>query len=101
MPVYDYHCSACDADFERSRSVDDRDHPIACPSCRQPSQRAFSPSTSFALRGDGWAKDGYGRPATGADMRAGRLKPKDLEKIPYVDREGKLRDATTNKVMAG
>lgn len=32
MPVYDYTCSHC-GDFRLFRSIEERNHPTACPSC--------------------------------------------------------------------
>lgn len=55
---------------------------------------------SHRLKGSGWAKDGYGRAPTGADYREGRLKPKDLQDIPVVGQDGKLRDKN-GAVIAG
>ncbi len=43
MPIYEYHCPACETDFERLvRSAEERDQP-ACPQCgARRSERKFS-----------------------------------------------------------
>ena len=42
MPIYEYHCSACGADFESIRPVSRADDPTECKSCRQPATRQIS-----------------------------------------------------------
>jgi putative FmdB family regulatory protein len=33
MPLYEYHCDACDSEFEKRRAIKDADAPIECPEC--------------------------------------------------------------------
>lgn len=33
MPIYEFHCDACDKDFEQMTTMSARDQKIACPSC--------------------------------------------------------------------
>jgi putative FmdB family regulatory protein len=33
MPLYEYHCSDCEKDFEEFRSLENRDAPAKCPAC--------------------------------------------------------------------
>lgn len=33
MPLYEYHCKACDRDFEKRRAIQDADAPTQCPEC--------------------------------------------------------------------
>lgn len=33
MPVYEYHCAACDRRFEALRPMSQADAPLACPRC--------------------------------------------------------------------
>jgi putative FmdB family regulatory protein len=49
MPLYDFKCTECTDP-----------HP-KCEECGEPTIRIIS-STSFALKGDGWYKDGYSKP---------------------------------------
>ncbi len=57
MPIYEYHCPACDKTFERFQKISDP--PLAeCPECGKQVRRLIS-QTSFALKGGGWYKDGY------------------------------------------
>lgn len=98
MPTYDFECS-CGHAFEANVPIAQRES-ARCPSCNHQAPRVFAPSTAFTLRGTGWSADGYARPPTGADLRAGKLSPKDLRDIPVVDREGRLRNKD-GKVIAG
>ena len=42
------------------RSIKDRNKSVACDRCMVVSERIIDP-VAFQLRGDGWAKDGYGK----------------------------------------
>ena len=33
MPIYEFHCDACDASFDERVSISDRDHKVTCPKC--------------------------------------------------------------------
>ncbi len=33
MPMYEFHCEACDASFDERVSVDQRDRAVTCPQC--------------------------------------------------------------------
>ena len=60
MPTYSYHCRVCSNDFEVEQKMTDKAW-AECPKCRVGcSNRLVSSGTSFSLKGDGWAKDGYG-----------------------------------------
>lgn len=41
MPLYDYHCPACQHDFEDFRPMDEAEPP-ACPKCARAAQRCVS-----------------------------------------------------------
>jgi putative FmdB family regulatory protein len=60
VPIYEYKCPACGRTFEERRKHDDRDRPARCPTeaCATEAVRLVS-RTSFALKGGGWASDGY------------------------------------------
>ena len=60
MPLYAYQCYECGKVQEVMRSVKNRDKSIACDHCMCTSKRIIGPVT-FYLKGDGWAKDGYGK----------------------------------------
>jgi putative FmdB family regulatory protein len=66
MPLFCHRCIVCDHRFEvlvSARAVE-ADQP--CPACKEPKTIRVISRSSFALRGSGWAKDGYG-PATGGN----------------------------------
>ena len=33
MPIYEFHCQACKADFEQMTTMSARDQKVACPEC--------------------------------------------------------------------
>ena len=49
MPIYEYQCPACHANFESIRPASRADDPIACPACHQPATRQIS---SFSFKSD-------------------------------------------------
>ena len=62
MPVYEYECTECKTTYEVDQKISDP--PLTeckrkgCPGCVK---RLISGSTSFTLKGAGWARDGYRR----------------------------------------
>lgn len=62
MPLYEYRCTKCTRVFERwSKQIRDMDYHEICPHCGSTGDRIMSAS-SFILKGNGWAKDGYSSP---------------------------------------
>ena len=49
MPIYEYHCADCGADFESIRPVSRADDPMNCKSCGQPATRQIS---NFSFKSD-------------------------------------------------
>jgi len=33
MPIYEFHCDACDKDFDHRTTMESRDTKVACPDC--------------------------------------------------------------------
>ena len=60
MPLYSYYCKHCDIIYENLRSIEQRDIKLVCIKCNERCNRIMDIS-SFQLKGDGWAKDGYGK----------------------------------------
>jgi putative FmdB family regulatory protein len=56
MPLFDYKCPACSHKIERLQRHGDP--APACDKCAKPMERQIS-RTSFALKGYGWASEGY------------------------------------------
>jgi len=57
--IYEYQCKECNNIFERwSKQIRDMDWTEFCPKCGSMGNRILSSST-FILKGNGWAKDGY------------------------------------------
>jgi len=59
MPIYEYHCDACDAVFEEWHKHADDIMEQPCPKCLEPAHRLIS-NTSFVLKGTGWYVTEYG-----------------------------------------
>lgn len=57
-PIYEYECPQCGKILEEFRSLSERDTELLCDDCMKKLYRVVSRS-SFLLKGDGWAKDGY------------------------------------------
>jgi len=60
--MYSYHCIKCNEVYENMRSIAQRDVKLQCPACNDLCERILDLS-SFQLKGDGWYKDGYSKPA--------------------------------------
>ena len=60
--MYSYHCTKCNEVYENMRSIAQRDVKLQCPACNDLCERILDLS-SFQLKGDGWYKDGYSKPA--------------------------------------
>ncbi len=60
MPIYEYRCEdkECAHKFEKLVSYRDSEKKYPCPKCEHKTRRLVSQS-SFALKGGGWASDGY------------------------------------------
>lgn len=58
MPIYEYRCSKCREDFEVEQKMSDPKQ-ADCPTCGDLTDHRLVSRTSFALKGGGWAKDGY------------------------------------------
>jgi len=59
MPVYSYRCDDCREHLviEKSYKEIKQLEPFKCPQCKKDMIRDYT--SSFILKGDGWAKDGY------------------------------------------
>ena len=61
MPVYEYHCTACNHRFELRQKFSDAPAD-QCPKCGGAVHKMVSAS-AFSLKGAGWYGDGYGTKA--------------------------------------
>lgn len=62
MPIYEYACGKCEAEFEAEQRITD-DPLKKCPECGSKRVKRLISRTSFALKGGGWYADGYGAPS--------------------------------------
>ncbi|MEX2309615.1 MAG: zinc ribbon domain-containing protein [Pirellulales bacterium] len=59
MPTYDYHCDACDHEFELFQSIND---PLkrTCPECKKPKlRRLFGTGAAVVFKGSGFYQTDY------------------------------------------
>ena len=75
MPIYEYKCEECGHEFEEMLHFSEREVPLNTPCPNRIFDRNQEPQCfdcdgkvhlkmslgSFHLKGDGWAKDGYGK----------------------------------------
>ena len=59
MPMYEYECGNCGSRFERLLSYSESEKPQKCEECGSDKAKKQISRTSFALKGGGWASDGY------------------------------------------
>lgn len=54
MPIYEYHCKACQETVESERPIDARLEPAICPKCLLPVAELIISRNTFILKGTGW-----------------------------------------------
>jgi putative FmdB family regulatory protein len=70
MPIYEYKCEECGAEFEEWQKFSDP--PVdTCPTCGGKASRLISRST-FILKGTGWYVTDYGRKDQGASPNSSK-----------------------------
>jgi len=59
MPTYEYHCDACEHNFEEFQSM--KDEPLKkCPQCRKPKlRRLFGTGAAILFKGSGFYQTDY------------------------------------------
>ena len=59
MPTYEYHCDACEHNFDEFQSI--KDEPLKeCPKCHQPRlRRVFGPGAAILFKGSGFYQTDY------------------------------------------
>lgn len=58
MPLYEYQCEACEHRWEVEQSIKSPPE-STCPKCLRKTAKRVIAKTNFALKGQGWARDGY------------------------------------------
>jgi putative FmdB family regulatory protein len=59
MPLYEYACRKCEHHFERLLRGSEIKEAQPCPRCGEDDCQKQISQSSFSLKGDGWAEDGY------------------------------------------
>lgn len=66
MPTYEFQCPKCKRVIELKRSMHDESVPLCCEQdCNAEPMEQLISRSSFALKGLGWAAEGYSK--TGVD----------------------------------
>lgn len=69
MPIFEYRCKACKAEFEFFKHLSD-EKPV-CPQCGNKKAKTLeqkvSAGVSHVLKGTGWARDNYANKKRGSD----------------------------------
>jgi putative FmdB family regulatory protein len=58
MPIYEYHCTTCDCNFEMRQGFDTEPLSV-CPRCRNEARRIFRPAP-IIFKGSGFYVTDYG-----------------------------------------
>lgn len=70
MPVYEYYCAACKAEFEQMRPISQAGEPAECPTCGATAKKlpsVFASKENYTIkvpRGNAYRGKGNGTPAT-------------------------------------
>lgn len=63
MPTYEYSCEACGAGWEMEQRISE-DPAKVCPKCGAAKAKRLISGGNFMLKGEGWYKDLYHKPAS-------------------------------------
>jgi len=106
MPMYDYKCPSCEREFELLTSKRGSEADLAdCPVCGAKAERQMSVPAGIVVKGSDTPVRRHTRrtpPSTQRRARTtqvGATKGMDTSKLPWVDRQGNLREAGTGKVL--
>ena len=58
MPIYKFKCTECQHEFTLIRKMSDNSE-VLCENCSSNLTNKLISKSSFALKGNGWYKDGY------------------------------------------
>jgi len=98
MPIYDYVCQSCGSEFELLTSKRGSDADIApCSDCGEESRRQISVPAGIVVTGSQTPVRRHTRRTPGVGGAPRQQKPVDTAQIPWVDRQGGLREAGTGK----
>ena len=64
MPIYEYKCESCGAEFELLQKISDPPVEV-CGKCGSKSVKKLVSRSGFVLKGGGWYKDHYGLKSSG------------------------------------
>jgi putative FmdB family regulatory protein len=53
VPLYDFYCKKCDANFELQKSMNDENKDAICEKCNSQMNRVYFPAPAI-FKGSGW-----------------------------------------------
>lgn len=96
MPLYEYDCPSCDANYDRLKPHGKRDDE-ACRNCGEPAVRRQSAIAGMVRGAGGWSSPKPRAPQGGGVMRrtdsrgiAKNMTPAEINSLPVVGRDGQL-----------
>lgn len=101
MPTHDYHCDACDHEFEFSKPFGSADHP-ACPICSSDDTHKRIAPPTIAFKGEGfYVTDSNSGPGPGPEESADTTEAtKETTKKETKETEGKKETKTEKKEIS-
>ena len=97
MPTYDYHCDACDHEFELFQSIND---PLKrkCPACKKPKlRRLFGTGAAVVFKGSGFYQTDY----RSESYKKGAEKEKPASDKPATDKSGDSKKSESQTESKG
>jgi putative FmdB family regulatory protein len=98
MPTYEYHCDACDHNFDEFQSMSDK--PLKkCPECGKAKlRRVFGPGAGIIFKGSGFYQTDYRsesyKQAAKAEQESG--KPAESKPSDTASSNGSTKDAASS-----
>ena len=96
MPTYEYHCDACEHNFDEFQSINDK--PLKkCPKCGKPKlRRVFGAGAAIIFKGSGFYQTDYRSESYKAAAKADQESSKD-DKSPADGKADTAAKETTSK----
>ena len=94
MPLYEYHCGSCRAEFELIRKFNETDLEV-CPHCGQAQVSRKTSRPSFHLKGGGWYKDSYSSNPSPAPQPKAAVSESKANSSAAKDKTPKAKPKTT------
>lgn len=104
MPTYEYHCDACEHNFDEFQSINDK--PLKkCPKCGKPKlRRVFGAGAAIIFKGSGFYQTDYRsesyKAAAKADQESSKSDKGSTEGKPDAKNDGVAKETSTKTTKA-